>query len=345
MLEQNLRRTALFARRRRRARRATRLTSHTFRYPSSAPLANTPRRSGHHCAVVIPSLCRENVRTQQSAPVAPSLRRSQSFTAASAPPVTTRKSSSADQSTVCRSSLCASNTACAGLAPAGVPEHQRAVARHRAQLRPLDPGWNATSSTVSVCLEPDPRLERRRARRMRAAELSARLFGLRRVALVSDLHTPTVVVLHVQTTPARPSRRTPPQASRRTRGAGRRFPRGRRAPVRVEEPSRGPPRSPPRTRSFSCAAASPCPRRELRRVRVRDGKLRRASNSRILFTSPRWMIFFQLLTNGERLSSSNARCSAAATRRLTTSTFVTTSVFGTARSRPSARRGTIAACV
>jgi len=57
-------------------------------------------------------------------------------------------------------------------------------------------------------------------------------------------------------------------------------------------------------------------------------RLGRASNSRILFTSPGWMIFFQLLTNGERLSSSNARCSAAATRRLTTSTFVTTSVFG-----------------
>ena len=52
------------------------------------------------------------------------------------------------------------------------------------------------------------------------------------------------------------------------------------------------------------------------------------SNSRILFTSPGWMIFFHDLTKGERDSSSKIMCSAAATRRLTTSTLVTTRVFG-----------------
>ena len=54
----------------------------------------------------------------------------------------------------------------------------------------------------------------------------------------------------------------------------------------------------------------------------------RDSNSRILFTSPGWMIFFQLFTNADRDSSSKIMDSAAATRRLTTSTLHTTSVFG-----------------
>ena len=283
--------------------------------------------------MVIPSLCRENVCTQQSAPVAPSLRRSQSFTAASAPPVTTRKSSSADQSTVCRSSLCASNTACAGLAPALVSQNISALSHATEHSsRPLDPGWNATSSTVSVCP-----LNLCRGSSVGApvgcAPPSARDFLVSdAVPLVSDLHTapPSWSSTFQSNTCASFPPDATSKASRRTASANSAFsswPTSARSGVEGAL-SRSASESAADAPVFLCGCVSVSQTKSSGASVCVTSKLGRASNSRILFTSPGWMIFFQLLTNGERLSSSNARCSAAATRRLTTSTFVTTSVFG-----------------
>ena len=60
-----------------------------------------------------------------------------------------------------------------------------------------------------------------------------------------------------------------------------------------------------------------------------------ASNSRILFTSPGWMMDLTRLTKDERSSSLKVRCSAAATLRLTTSTLATVRVFGKLGELPS----------